>query len=148
MLLVALGPAALSLRVCSEIGPPPPQLCPPPSLLAEAEEEDAGGTKQQGTEQQAAPSQQGALCYRECPPREGMAGGYGQLRLPMGSSGSLWGAPSPTSLAVLQEEGCQAKRSPSSPQGGPKKRSAFGDLTNVSALLCSQPPPPPLLQEH
>lgn len=26
----------------------------------------------------------------------------------------------------------QAKRSPSSPQGAPKKRSAFGDITNVS----------------
>ncbi|XP_050757798.1 G2/mitotic-specific cyclin-B3 isoform X1 [Gymnogyps californianus] len=32
---------------------------------------------------------------------------------------------------LLQEEGCQAKRSPSSPQGGPKKRSAFGDITNA-----------------
>lgn len=41
-------------------------------------------------------------------------------------------SPHPT---VLQEESCQAKRSPSSPQGGPKKRSAFGDLTNVSAAL-------------
>ncbi|KAM9538580.1 G2/mitotic-specific cyclin-B3 isoform 1-T2 [Guaruba guarouba] len=30
----------------------------------------------------------------------------------------------------LQEESCQAKRSPSSPQGAPKKRSAFGDITN------------------
>ncbi|NXG32622.1 CCNB3 protein, partial [Dromaius novaehollandiae] len=30
-----------------------------------------------------------------------------------------------------QEESCQAKRSPSSPQGGPKKRSAFGDITNA-----------------
>lgn len=66
----------------------------------------------------------------------------------MGSLGSLWGAPSPTSLAVLQEEGCQAKRSPSSPQGGPKKRSAFGDITNVSALLCSQPPHRPFPQKH
>uniref|UniRef100_A0A8C8E8M5 Uncharacterized protein n=1 Tax=Otus sunia TaxID=257818 RepID=A0A8C8E8M5_9STRI len=28
--------------------------------------------------------------------------------------------------------GSQTKRSPSSPQGGPKKRSAFGDITNVS----------------
>ncbi|XP_014811556.1 PREDICTED: G2/mitotic-specific cyclin-B3 isoform X2 [Calidris pugnax] len=32
---------------------------------------------------------------------------------------------------LLQEESCQAKRSPSSPQGGPKKRSAFGDITNA-----------------
>ncbi|NXE15248.1 CCNB3 protein, partial [Lophotis ruficrista] len=30
-----------------------------------------------------------------------------------------------------KEESCQAKRSPSSPQGGPKKRSAFGDITNA-----------------
>ncbi|NXY74620.1 CCNB3 protein, partial [Glareola pratincola] len=30
-----------------------------------------------------------------------------------------------------KEEYCQAKRSPSSPQGGPKKRSAFGDITNA-----------------
>ncbi|XP_074863967.1 G2/mitotic-specific cyclin-B3 [Carettochelys insculpta] len=30
-----------------------------------------------------------------------------------------------------KEESCQAKRSPSSPQGAPKKRSAFGDLTNA-----------------
>uniref|UniRef100_A0A8C6K078 G2/mitotic-specific cyclin-B3 n=1 Tax=Melopsittacus undulatus TaxID=13146 RepID=A0A8C6K078_MELUD len=29
-----------------------------------------------------------------------------------------------------KEESCQAKRSPSSPQGAPKKRSAFGDITN------------------
>ncbi|XP_049684129.1 G2/mitotic-specific cyclin-B3 isoform X6 [Accipiter gentilis] len=36
---------------------------------------------------------------------------------------------------LLQEESCQAKRSPSSPQGGPKKRSAFGDITNVSAAV-------------
>ncbi|KGL79475.1 G2/mitotic-specific cyclin-B3, partial [Tinamus guttatus] len=31
----------------------------------------------------------------------------------------------------VQEESCQAKRSPSSPQGAPKKRSAFGDITNA-----------------
>ncbi|XP_053931573.1 G2/mitotic-specific cyclin-B3 isoform X2 [Cuculus canorus] len=30
-----------------------------------------------------------------------------------------------------KEESCQTKRSLSSPQGGPKKRSAFGDLTNA-----------------
>ncbi|KAF1645626.1 G2/mitotic-specific cyclin-B3, partial [Eudyptes chrysocome] len=30
-----------------------------------------------------------------------------------------------------KDESCQAKRSPSSPQGGPKKRSAFGDITNA-----------------
>ncbi|XP_065702564.1 G2/mitotic-specific cyclin-B3 [Patagioenas fasciata] len=30
-----------------------------------------------------------------------------------------------------KEESAQAKRSPSSPQGGPKKRSAFGDITNA-----------------
>ncbi|NWW50277.1 CCNB3 protein, partial [Pedionomus torquatus] len=30
-----------------------------------------------------------------------------------------------------KEENCQSKRSPSSPQGGPKKRSAFGDITNA-----------------
>ncbi|KFQ19959.1 G2/mitotic-specific cyclin-B3, partial [Mesitornis unicolor] len=30
-----------------------------------------------------------------------------------------------------KEENSQAKRSPSSPQGGPKKRSAFGDITNA-----------------
>lgn len=135
MLLAVLGPAPLFLRVCSEIWTPPRSCAHPPSLLAEAEEEDAGGTQQQGTEQQAAPSQQGALRYRECPPREGMAVGYG------GRGGSLRAAPGPASPAVLQEEGCQAKRSPSSPQGGPKKRSAFGDITNVSALLCSQPLP-------
>ncbi|KFW94274.1 G2/mitotic-specific cyclin-B3, partial [Phalacrocorax carbo] len=34
-----------------------------------------------------------------------------------------------------QEESSQAKRSPSSPQGGPKKRSAFGDITNVSSSV-------------
>ncbi|XP_072482922.1 G2/mitotic-specific cyclin-B3 isoform X4 [Notamacropus eugenii] len=32
---------------------------------------------------------------------------------------------------VDKEENSQAKRSPSSPQGAPKKRSAFGDLTNA-----------------
>ncbi|XP_023782606.1 G2/mitotic-specific cyclin-B3-like isoform X2 [Cyanistes caeruleus] len=32
---------------------------------------------------------------------------------------------------LLQEESCHAKRSSSSPQGGPKKRSAFGDITNA-----------------
>lgn len=31
-----------------------------------------------------------------------------------------------------QEDATQSKRSPSSPQGGPKKRSAFGDLTNAN----------------
>ncbi|NXL26952.1 CCNB3 protein, partial [Glaucidium brasilianum] len=30
-----------------------------------------------------------------------------------------------------KEESSQNKRSPSSPQGGPKKRSAFGDITNA-----------------
>ncbi|NXD27442.1 CCNB3 protein, partial [Spelaeornis formosus] len=30
-----------------------------------------------------------------------------------------------------KEENCHAKRSLSSPQGGPKKRSAFGDITNA-----------------
>ncbi|XP_071299002.1 G2/mitotic-specific cyclin-B3 isoform X2 [Agelaius tricolor] len=30
-----------------------------------------------------------------------------------------------------KEESCHAKRSSSSPQGGPKKRSAFGDITNA-----------------
>ncbi|NXU68148.1 CCNB3 protein, partial [Horornis vulcanius] len=30
-----------------------------------------------------------------------------------------------------KEECCHAKRSSSSPQGGPKKRSAFGDITNA-----------------
>ncbi|KFW78363.1 G2/mitotic-specific cyclin-B3, partial [Manacus vitellinus] len=30
-----------------------------------------------------------------------------------------------------KEENCYAKRSSSSPQGGPKKRSAFGDITNA-----------------
>ncbi|XP_048815727.1 G2/mitotic-specific cyclin-B3 [Lagopus muta] len=41
-------------------------------------------------------------------------------------------APSVTeNVPQEKEEGCQAKRSPSSPQGGPKKRSAFGDITNA-----------------
>ncbi|XP_043830336.1 G2/mitotic-specific cyclin-B3 [Dromiciops gliroides] len=35
------------------------------------------------------------------------------------------------SQEVDKEETSQAKRSPSSPQGAPKKRSAFGDLTNA-----------------
>ncbi|NWZ31092.1 CCNB3 protein, partial [Asarcornis scutulata] len=41
------------------------------------------------------------------------------------------GAPITENVAPEKEESCQAKRSPSSPQGGPKKRSAFGDLTNA-----------------
>ncbi|KAI6078409.1 G2/mitotic-specific cyclin-B3 [Aix galericulata] len=41
------------------------------------------------------------------------------------------GAPVTENVAPEKEESCQAKRSPSSPQGGPKKRSAFGDLTNA-----------------
>ncbi|NXK93705.1 CCNB3 protein, partial [Formicarius rufipectus] len=32
---------------------------------------------------------------------------------------------------VEKEENCYSKRSSSSPQGGPKKRSAFGDITNA-----------------
>ncbi|NWX97361.1 CCNB3 protein, partial [Nothoprocta ornata] len=39
--------------------------------------------------------------------------------------------PAAPHASPLQEESCQAKRSPSSPQGGPKKRSAFGDITNA-----------------
>ncbi|NXK56889.1 CCNB3 protein, partial [Chauna torquata] len=41
------------------------------------------------------------------------------------------GAPVTENVPPEKEEGCQAKRSPSSPQGGPKKRSAFGDITNA-----------------
>ncbi|MBN3316246.1 CCNB3 protein, partial [Atractosteus spatula] len=37
-----------------------------------------------------------------------------------------------------QEEGTQVKRSPSSPQGAPKKRSAFVDITNASKGLPAQ----------
>ncbi|KFW11595.1 G2/mitotic-specific cyclin-B3, partial [Fulmarus glacialis] len=37
----------------------------------------------------------------------------------------------PANANPEREESCQAKRSPSSPQGGPKKRSAFGDITNA-----------------
>ncbi|XP_030066315.1 G2/mitotic-specific cyclin-B3 [Microcaecilia unicolor] len=37
------------------------------------------------------------------------------------------------------EENSQTKRSPSSPQGGPKKRSAFGDLTNARKNAVVQP---------
>nr|XP_033801925.1 G2/mitotic-specific cyclin-B3 isoform X1 [Geotrypetes seraphini]XP_033801926.1 G2/mitotic-specific cyclin-B3 isoform X1 [Geotrypetes seraphini]XP_033801927.1 G2/mitotic-specific cyclin-B3 isoform X1 [Geotrypetes seraphini]XP_033801928.1 G2/mitotic-specific cyclin-B3 isoform X1 [Geotrypetes seraphini]XP_033801929.1 G2/mitotic-specific cyclin-B3 isoform X1 [Geotrypetes seraphini]XP_033801930.1 G2/mitotic-specific cyclin-B3 isoform X1 [Geotrypetes seraphini] len=37
------------------------------------------------------------------------------------------------------EESSQAKRSPSSPQGGPKKRSAFGDITNARKNAAVQP---------
>ncbi|XP_008498315.1 G2/mitotic-specific cyclin-B3 [Calypte anna] len=39
--------------------------------------------------------------------------------------------PSAENASPEKEESCQAKRSPSSPQGGPKKRSAFGDITNA-----------------
>uniref|UniRef100_A0A8C3J4I6 Uncharacterized protein n=1 Tax=Calidris pygmaea TaxID=425635 RepID=A0A8C3J4I6_9CHAR len=49
------------------------------------------------------------------------------------SRGCFPRAPGPT--RARQGESCQAKRSPSSPQGGPKKRSAFGDITNVSASV-------------
>ncbi|NXD10225.1 CCNB3 protein, partial [Nothocercus nigrocapillus] len=41
------------------------------------------------------------------------------------------GGPAAEHGKAEQEESCQAKRSPSSPQGGPKKRSAFGDITNA-----------------
>ncbi|XP_035180749.1 G2/mitotic-specific cyclin-B3-like [Oxyura jamaicensis] len=41
------------------------------------------------------------------------------------------GAPVTENVPPEKEESCQAKRSPSSPQGGPKKRSAFVDLTNA-----------------
>ncbi|NWI16096.1 CCNB3 protein, partial [Crypturellus soui] len=41
------------------------------------------------------------------------------------------GGPAAEHGKVEQEESCQAKRSPSSPQGAPKKRSAFGDITNA-----------------
>ncbi|XP_069723522.1 G2/mitotic-specific cyclin-B3 isoform X2 [Phaenicophaeus curvirostris] len=39
--------------------------------------------------------------------------------------------PAAENINPEKEESCQAKRSLSSPQGGPKKRSAFGDLTNA-----------------
>ncbi|NXW05323.1 CCNB3 protein, partial [Fregetta grallaria] len=39
--------------------------------------------------------------------------------------------PAAENASSEKEESCQAKRSPSSPQGGPKKRSAFGDITNA-----------------
>lgn len=38
-------------------------------------------------------------------------------------------------LFVLQEEGPQVKRSSSPPNGAPKKRTAFIDITNVSPAL-------------
>lgn len=98
-----------------------------PFLLAEAEKEDAGGTQHQDAEHEAAPSRERGPHHRECCPREGEAG-LGDWGTP--HNGVPPASPHPT---VLQEESCQAKRSPSSPQGGPKKRSAFGDLTNVSA---------------
>lgn len=100
-----------------------------PFLLAEAEKEDAGGTQHQDAEHEAAPSRERGPHHRECCPREGEAG-LGDWGTP--HNGVPPASPHPT---VLQEESCQAKRSPSSPQGGPKKRSAFGDLTNVSAAL-------------
>lgn len=99
-----------------------------PFLLAEAEKEDAGGTQHQDAEHEAAPSRERGPHHRECCPREGEAGLGGWGGTP--HNGVPPASPHPT---VLQEESCQAKRSPSSPQGGPKKRSAFGDLTNVSA---------------
>ncbi|XP_060105642.1 G2/mitotic-specific cyclin-B3 [Heteronotia binoei] len=37
--------------------------------------------------------------------------------------------------AQAKEESSQTKRSPSSPQGAPKKRSAFGDITNAQHIL-------------
>ncbi|NWU90085.1 CCNB3 protein, partial [Upupa epops] len=39
--------------------------------------------------------------------------------------------PATENVNLEKEENCQTKRSPSSPQGGPKKRSAFGDITNA-----------------
>ncbi|NXQ55800.1 CCNB3 protein, partial [Anthoscopus minutus] len=39
--------------------------------------------------------------------------------------------PTAENIDPEKEEGCHAKRSSSSPQGGPKKRSAFGDITNA-----------------
>ncbi|XP_048369600.1 G2/mitotic-specific cyclin-B3 isoform X1 [Sphaerodactylus townsendi] len=40
-------------------------------------------------------------------------------------------APTVENAQAKKEESSQAKRSPSSPQGAPKKRSAFGDITNA-----------------
>ncbi|XP_015264419.1 PREDICTED: G2/mitotic-specific cyclin-B3 [Gekko japonicus] len=40
-------------------------------------------------------------------------------------------APAVENAQAKKEESSQAKRSPSSPQGAPKKRSAFGDITNA-----------------
>ncbi|CAN8188862.1 unnamed protein product [Coccothraustes coccothraustes] len=39
--------------------------------------------------------------------------------------------PAAENIDPEKEESCHAKRSSSSPQGGPKKRSAFGDITNA-----------------
>ncbi|NXS13180.1 CCNB3 protein, partial [Neodrepanis coruscans] len=41
------------------------------------------------------------------------------------------GGPTAENVDPEKEENCYAKRSSSSPQGGPKKRSAFGDITNA-----------------
>ncbi|NWS05570.1 CCNB3 protein, partial [Motacilla alba] len=41
------------------------------------------------------------------------------------------GGPAAENVDPEKEESCHAKRSSSSPQGGPKKRSAFGDITNA-----------------
>nr|XP_056715588.1 G2/mitotic-specific cyclin-B3 [Euleptes europaea] len=43
-------------------------------------------------------------------------------------------APAVENAQAKKEESCQAKRSPSSPQGAPKKRSAFGDITNAHKI--------------
>uniref|UniRef100_A0A8C5Q2A2 G2/mitotic-specific cyclin-B3 n=1 Tax=Leptobrachium leishanense TaxID=445787 RepID=A0A8C5Q2A2_9ANUR len=50
---------------------------------------------------------------------------------PVTSKPSRPGKPLTESIRPEKEESVQIKRSPSSPQGGAKKRSAFGDLTNA-----------------
>ncbi|KAK6480447.1 G2/mitotic-specific cyclin-B3-like [Huso huso] len=47
--------------------------------------------------------------------------------------------PGSTENVRSEKESSQTKRSPSSPQGAPKKRSAFGDITNASKIQTVQP---------
>ncbi|XP_041111567.1 G2/mitotic-specific cyclin-B3-like [Polyodon spathula] len=47
--------------------------------------------------------------------------------------------PGSTENVRSEKESSQTKRSPSSPQGAPKKRSAFGDITNACKIQAVQP---------
>ncbi|XP_041075774.1 G2/mitotic-specific cyclin-B3-like [Polyodon spathula] len=47
--------------------------------------------------------------------------------------------PGSTENVRSEKESIQTKRSPSSPQGAPKKRSAFGDITNANKIQTVQP---------